>query len=61
MVGNIIRADLIIDPSMQFWILPSSYGMSGDLSGFPIITPAPTWSYYPGIVGTPTIQNTPSR
>ena len=61
MVGNVISADLVRDPSMQFWILQSSYAITGDLSSFPIITPAPTWSYYPGIVGSPTVEIPPPR
>lgn len=59
MIGNIIRADLVPDPRMQFWILPSSYTISGDLSAIPRITPAPTWSYYVGKGTTPTIEVPP--
>ncbi len=38
MVGNIIREDVRRDPNSQFWILSSSYTISGDLSRVPIIT-----------------------
>jgi len=59
MTGNIIRVDIKRDPTMQFWIFPSSYTISGDLSEIPGVTPAPTWSYYGGKVMTPTIEIPP--
>jgi hypothetical protein len=44
MVGNIIREDVVRNPSMQFWILSSAYTISGNLSEVPIIIAVPTVS-----------------